>query len=179
MSIKNTAIKGVVCSVMSILAIVFGLDNNLRVSEKGLAHIANTEGCRSQSYQCSAERWSIGMGHAIGVKEGEMWDETRIAKTFIEDVRIAENTVRRLIEKTPTQGELDMMTSFVFNLGRGNFAKSTLLKKFNEGDNKEACSEYLRWVYVSGKDCRKPESNCQGIPARREIEARVCLIGWS
>ena len=178
MTIKIRLAKGAVCSVLSILAIVFNFDDNLNVSENGLMHIANAEGCRQQAYQCSAERWTIGLGHAIKVKAGEAWSEEEIAIAFIDDIENAETVVKRLITQPATQGEFDMMVSFVFNLGAGNFAKSTLLKKFNSGD-KSACDEYLNWIFVSGKDCRKAESKCHGILSRRKIEAKVCKKGWS
>lgn len=174
----NKLAQGVVCSVLSILAIAFNIDDDLRVSENGMRHIANAEGCRQQAYQCSANRWSIGLGHAGEISEGEVWSEEDIATAFVKDVALAEAAVTRLITLPANQGEFDMMTSFVFNLGQGNFAKSTLLKKFNAGENQAACNEYLRWVFVDGKDCRKSENKCGGIPARRSIETQVCLSGW-
>lgn len=184
MSTKKTAISavaGVICSVMAVLAVVDNKAPDISVSKQGLAHIADAEGCRLKAYQCSAKVWTIGLGHTQTVTK-----ETRIsldtaADLFIADVKQAEQVVKKLIKQAPTQstqGELDMMTSFVINLGAHNFKRSTLLKKFNAGDKKGACNEYLRWVYVNKKDCRIKASNCSGIVKRRIQERNICLNGW-
>jgi len=177
-SIKNRVITSTVCSVMAVLAIVFDGGSGLKTSDRGLEHVANQEGCRLAAYQCSANKWTAGLGHTRNIKEGTEITLEQAAEYFIEDVAKAEKVVTSAITKTPSQGEFDMMVSFVFNLGSGNFNRSTLLKKFNAGQNEQACNEYLRWVYVNGKDCRIAENNCRGIVTRRKQERNVCLNGW-
>ncbi|MGF1842271.1 lysozyme [Vibrio clamense] len=178
MSLKTKAIKGVVCSIASVLAIVFNIDSELRTSENGLRHVAGEEGCRLKPYQCSADVWTAGLGHTQGVTPGVRLTERQVAEYFVEDIAAAERVVSKYITQTPSQGEFDMMVSFVYNLGAGNFAASTLLKKFNQGDGEGACNEYRRWVFVNGKDCRLKQSHCAGIPKRRAKEQSVCLSGW-
>ena len=178
MSIKTKAIQAVVCSVTSVLAIVFTIDSELSVSENGLRHIANEEGCRLKSYQCSANVWTVGLGHTKGVTKERHITEKEAAENFVESVSAAERVVNKRITQKPNQGEYDMMVSFVYNLGAGNLARSTLLKKFNRGDRTGACNENPRWVFVNGKDCRLEKSNCAGIPKRRSKEQDVCLNGW-
>ncbi|MGR5209336.1 lysozyme [Vibrio rotiferianus] len=178
MTLKTRAIQGTVCAVASVLAIVFNIDSELSVSENGLRHIANEEGCRLKAYQCSANVWTVGLGHTKGVTERTKITERQAAEKFVESVAAAEKVVKKYITKTPKQGEYDMMVSFVYNLGAGNFKSSTLLKKFNHGDNIGACKQYPRWIYVNGKNCLIVESNCGGIPKRRNKEQHVCLNGW-
>lgn len=178
MSLKTRAIQAAVCSVASVLAIVFTIDSELSVSENGLRHIANEEGCRLKAYQCSANVWTVGLGHTQGVTKNTQITKKQAAEQFVKNVAAAEKVVKKHITQTPSQGEYDMMVSFVFNLGAGNFARSTLLKKFNQGDHLGACNEYPRWVFVNGKDCRLEQSNCAGIPKRRSKEQHVCLNGW-
>lgn len=178
MSLKTKATQAAVCSITAILAIVFNIDDGLSVSENGLRHIANEEGCRSKAYQCSAHVWTVGLGHTQGIKQGDSATNEQIANYFVKDVGQAESVVKKHITQTATQAEYDMMVSFVFNLGAGNFANSTLLKKFNQGDHQGACLQYPRWVYVNGKDCRLEDSNCEGIPKRRDKEKNICLHGW-
>ena len=178
MSLKTKAIQAVVCSVTSVLAIVFTIDSELSVSENGLRHIANEEGCRLKSYQCSANVWTVGLGHTKGVTKDTHITEKQAAEKFVESVAAAEKVVKKLITQKPNQGEYDMMVSFVYNLGAGNFADSTLLKLFNQGKSIEACQQYPRWIYVNGKNCLIVESNCAGIPKRRSKEQDVCLNGW-
>lgn len=62
-----------------------------------------------------------------------------------------------------------------YNLGLAKCAKSTFIRRLNAGDP-DACDEILRWVYVGGKDCRDPASNCRGIVIRREEEAALCRL---
>ncbi|MBN3574016.1 lysozyme [Vibrio neptunius] len=178
MSLKTKAIQAVVCSVAAVLAIVFTLDAELTTSENGLRHIANQEGCRLTPYQCSADVWTAGLGHTQGVTQDTLLTEPQAAEYFVKDIAAAEQVVNTHLIQTPSQGEYDMMVSFVFHLGAGNFARSTLLKKFNQGDRVGACNEYPRWVFVDGKDCRLKQSNCAGIAKRRSIERDVCLNGW-
>ncbi|MEZ8234808.1 lysozyme [Vibrio splendidus] len=178
MSIKTKVVQTVVCSVASVLAIVFTIDSELSVSENGLRHIANEEGCQLKPYQCSANVWTVGLGHTQGVTKDTKLTENNVAEYFVKDIAAAERVINKHLTQPPNQGEYDMMVSFVYNLGAGNFTRSTLLKKFNQGDHQGACNEYPRWVFVNGKDCRLKQSNCAGIPKRRAKEQHVCLSGW-
>lgn len=178
MSLKTRAIQAGVCSVASVLAIVFNIDDGLGVSESGLKHIANEEGCRLKAYQCSADVWTVGLGHTQGVNQDTVLTLDEVAENFVDSIASAEKVVKRHIKHTPLQGEYDMMVSFVYNLGAGSFYKSTLLKKFNQNDRVGACEQYPRWVFVNKKDCRIDTSHCAGIPKRRAKEREVCLNGW-
>lgn len=174
-----SAVAGIVCSVMAVLAVVDNKAPDISVSKQGLAHIANAEGCRLKAYQCSANKWTVGLGHTHGVSKHTQISLERAADLLIADVKHAEQTVKKLIKHAATQGELDMMTSFVINLGAHNFKHSTLLKKFNAGDKLGACNEYLRWVYVNKKDCRIKANHCAGIARRRQIERDICVNNWA
>ncbi len=49
------------------------------------------------------------------------------------------------------QCQFDALVSFVFNVGGGNFRKSTLLKKVKVNpDDNSILDEFLRWVYAKG-----------------------------
>lgn len=174
---KKLAVK-TVCSVAAVLAVVFGMNTDLVTSQRGLEHIANLEGCRTQAYQCSANKWTNGLGHTSGVSEGDTVTIEEVATNYVEDVKAAEQVVISNLKVDVTSAQFDVLVSFVFNLGQGNFKRSTLLKKFNNGDATGACQEFIRWVYVNGKDCRIDTNNCSGIVKRRIIERDVCLNGW-
>ncbi|MFN6817548.1 glycoside hydrolase family protein, partial [Proteus mirabilis] len=57
--------------------------------------------------------------------------------------------------------------SFTFNVGTSAFARSTLLKKLNAGDQYGACEEMKRWVYAGGSVWR-------GLVSRRDAESALC-----
>ena len=60
--------------------------------------------------------------------------------------------------------------SFHYNVGGGNFRRSTLLRHLNAGLRVEACNELPRWVYA--KDIKLP-----GLVTRRAAERDLCLKG--
>ncbi|MFA0690613.1 lysozyme [Vibrio splendidus] len=174
---RNAISKGV-CSVLAVLAIVFNSNPNMKTSQQGLAHIANLEGCRTQAYQCSANVWTHGLGHTLGVKQGDAVTSEQIARNFIADVQGAEKSVNKYLTTNVTQAQFDVLVSFVFNLGVGNFKRSTMLKLLNQNQQLKACLELSRWVYVNGKNCNNPDSQCSGLVKRRELEKNACLNGW-
>ncbi|MEZ8800542.1 lysozyme [Vibrio splendidus] len=171
-------INKTVCSVAVVLSIVFSLAPNMQTSQQGLEHIANLEGCRTKAYQCSADVWTNGLGHTAGVKPGDVVSEEHIARNFIADIKAAEKSVNQYLTVDVTQAQFDVLVSFVFNLGAGNFKRSTMLKLFNQNQSSKACLELSRWVYVNGKSCRDPDSQCSGVVKRRELEQQACLNGW-
>lgn len=64
--------------------------------------------------------------------------------------------------------------SFGYNVGAASFCGSSMARKLKAGDVPGACAELSRWVYVAGKDCRAPSSNCGGIVKRRAEERAMC-----
>jgi GH24 family phage-related lysozyme (muramidase) len=57
------------------------------------------------------------------------------------DIHWAANVVSNLVHISLTQGEFDSLTDFVFNVGAGNFANSTMLK---------FCKRRFKAVLISG-----------------------------
>jgi lysozyme len=66
-----------------------------------------------------------------------------------------------------TQGQLDALTDFAYNLGISALRKSTLLKKVNASDFAGAALEFGRYRFAGGKDCRIRANGCYGIVTRR------------
>ena len=50
-----------------------------------------------------------------------------------------------------TQGQLDALVSFSFNLGLGTLQRSTLRQKHNRGDFEGAAEEFLKYTKAGGK----------------------------
>lgn len=138
----------------------------MKVSTKGKNLIKKFEGLRLKAYQCPAKIWTIGYGHTLFVQPGDIIDENKANIFLKEDVRMFENNVNELVHVSLNQNQFDALVSLVFNIGVGNFKKSTLLKKLNSGDMSGASEELLRWVYVKGK-----KSN--GLIHRRNAEKKL------
>jgi lysozyme len=128
--------------------------------------------------------WTIGWGHAIMVgNEFLRGKENRKAafnlypggltlkqaeQLLRGDVLDACRDVESLVEVALSDNQFGALVSFTFNLGRGNLAKSTLLRKLNAGDYAGAAAEFHKWNRAGGKVL-------QGLVARRAAEAELFL----
>lgn len=158
--------------MLSVAAII-GVFAVRKLNKTGIDLIKEFEGFSSTVYLDKAGLPTIGYGHLI--KEGETFTEITMQQAeeiLKRDVLEAENTVNRLVKVKLTQNMFNSLTSFVFNVGSGAFASSTLLRKLNTGDVEGAAGELLRWKYVTVNG-QKKESN--GLLARRETEQRLFL----
>ena len=143
----------------------------LTLSLAGLGLIRTHEGTVYTAYADPAWGWkvpTICSGHTKGVYRGMTATKAECQRFLQEDTKEATAAVLRLSEVPLSQGELDAYTSFVFNAGAGNFAKSTLLKRLNAGRRVDACNELLKWDYAAGK-------RLAGLTTRRKAERDVCL----
>lgn len=91
------------------------------------------------------------------------------AESFLaRDVAQAALFVRSTTQAQLSQGQFDALVSFVFNVGQGNYATSTLKKRLAAGDYQGAADEFGRWVY--GTDAQGRKVRLKGLAARREEE---------
>ncbi len=98
----------------------------------------------------SGHPWTIGVGHTgPEVKEGTVWSDKQVTDTLRKDVASREDAINRLVGVKLTQDQFDVLVEFVFNISGppdfGSFARSTLLRKLNEGKYQAAADEFLKW----------------------------------
>lgn len=122
----------------------------MEYSKTGLLLTERFEGCRLTAYQDSVGLWTCGYGHRFGVHEGTTCTPDQAGAWLAEDVQSAVGSVNRLVKVTLTQPEFDACCDFVFNVGVGNFAGSTMLKKLNAGDYAGASDEFEKWSLAGG-----------------------------
>lgn len=123
------------------------------------------EGCRLEAYKDAAGVPTIGYGHTKNVRMGDKISEYWAKEMLREDIEEAEWLVKEL-GVVKTEGQLDALVSFVFNLGIGRLKKSTLLKVIRKGGSMQQIKkEFKRWVFAGGKQL-------PGLVKRREWEAR-------
>ena len=141
----------------------------MQISKKGLDLIRKYEGLQLAAYVCPGGKLTIGYGHTgPDVKAGKTIDVERANELLINDVQRFESAVNELVTVPMTQGMLDALISFSFNLGVGSLKSSTLLKKLNADDREGAANEFLRWNKAKGKVLA-------GLTARRESERELFL----
>ena len=130
----------------------------MKISENGLDLIKKFEGLSLKPYLCSAGIPTIGWGNTFyeNMKKVTLQDETITEEradslfNFLVTTNFV-NVVNRLVIVDINQNQFDALVSFVYNLGSGNFEKSTLLKKVNQEDFIGASLEFEKWNRARGK----------------------------
>lgn len=122
----------------------------MKTGINGIELIKKFEGCVLKSYKCPAGVWTIGVGHTgtvLGRKvcEGMKVSETQAIKILRTDLKKFEVSINQYVNDPLTQNQFDALVSLVFNIGAGNFKKSTLLKKLNSKDYFGASKEFAKW----------------------------------
>lgn len=136
----------------------------MKCSKEGLALIKKFEGCRLESYRCSANVLTIGYGHTGGVLETDVITQDDADKLLEEDIAKFEKYVNDNVIVELNQSQFDALVAWTFNLGVGNLRQSTMLKKLNEGDYKSVPFEMRRWNKAGGK-------TLDGLIRRRQAES--------
>lgn len=138
----------------------------MKIAITGVKLIQDFEGLELKAYKCPAGVWTIGYGHTKGVKQGDVITPAQATAYLQADLADAEKTVNSQNLKI-NQNQYDALVSFTFNVGTGNFLKSTLLKKVKiNPDDTSIRSEFAKWKYGSGKVL-------PGLVRRREAEANL------
>ena len=125
--------------------------------------LCNFEGYRSSAYQCSAGARTIGHGHTKGVKRGDKVTKFQAMKLLEEDLQ---PIYKELQKYGLQQSQFDALADLIFNIGLGNWLKSTIRSKVKANNkDKTIANEFRRWRYCNGK-------LLPGLVHRREWEAR-------
>ncbi len=134
----------------------------MKASINGVKAIAEHEALRLRAYDDAQPNklitsksqvigtLTIGYGHTKGVYVGQTITKQQAESFLSEDVQYAVNAVKRLVNVDINQNQLDALTSFVFNIGEGRFAKSTLRKLLNQKLYNEAAEQFFVWNKPSG-----------------------------
>lgn len=86
------------------------------------------------------------------------------------DMQGAAAAVARRVKTALLECEAAALISWVYNLGEGSLAKSTLLSRLNAGEKTAVPAEMRKWVYHEGKPL-------VGLLRRRWAEAAIFLGG--
>lgn len=90
----------------------------MKISQKGIDLIKKFEGCRLDSYKCSAGKWTIGYGHTAGVTAGQKISQAQAEAYLRADLEKFEKLVAKYDNVYRwTQNEFDALVSFAYNTG--------------------------------------------------------------
>jgi GH24 family phage-related lysozyme (muramidase) len=146
----------------------------MKTGERGLKLIKEFEGCKLKAYQCPAGVWTIGIG-STHYGDGTPVTKNRTLPNEGAALALLAATIgqyEKAVNATDvelTQNEYDALVCLCYNIGAGNFFKSTLVKMLKAGDDKaEIAKQFLRWDKAGGK-------SLAGLTRRRNAEAELFL----
>ncbi len=123
------------------------------INAAGLEIIKRNEGLRLDAYPDPAtggDPWTIGYGHTGQVHEGMTISQAQADAYLAEDLDKFETGVNDLIEQA-TDNQFSAMVSLSYNIGLGNFEKSSVLKLHNAGEYPAAANAFLMWNKAAGR----------------------------
>ncbi len=128
----------------------------MTISERGKKWLKSTEQLRLKPYvddyaPTPRIEYSIGYGHQIQPGEDYLMNgitEAKAEELFNQDILKYAGAVSNGLKVAVSQNVFDALVSFCYNIGVTGFAKSTLLKMFNEKKSpKEIAAFWLRtWI---------------------------------
>ena len=130
----------------------------MKLSDKGYDLIKKFEGYSDRPYKCPAGISTIGYGNTyypngtkVKITDKQITREyaneilAHTADEFADDVL-------KLVKSKISVNQLNALTAFAYNVGMGNFQKSTLLKLVNINPNDAMIAkEFLKWNKAGGK----------------------------
>lgn len=129
------------------------MDNAVDIAMKLIiAH----EGWSAKAYKCPAEIWTVGWGRtgkdvnekSVTTKAAEeVWLRKRI-EDEISFVRL--KALNPEIGQQLNDNQVAALVSFIYNVGRGNWASSGVRRFLLVGDETKAKAAWARWVRAGG-----------------------------
>jgi lysozyme len=143
----------------------------MRLTREGVALIKRYEGFRGEAYRDAVGVWTIGYGHTAmagppEVKPGMTIDRAEAAAILDRDVEMFAQGVAKLIARPVTEQQFSALVSFAYNVGLGNFRKSSVLSAVNAGELDVVPRRFQLWVKAGGR-------TLPGLVKRRAAEAAL------
>ena len=143
----------------------------MKLNQKAIDLIKSFEGLELKAYKDAVNVLTIGYGHTSmagdpKVTPGMVITAQEAEAILVKDLQKYEGYVRQYVKVDLNDNQYGALVSFVYNLGPGNFKKSTLLKKVNTHDFTGAALEFAKWNKAGGKVLK-------GLTRRRAAEAAL------
>ena len=100
-------------------------------------------------------------------EDNRVWSKEELVKIFRDDLVSFERGVLRLAPNLAgRQGAFDACVAFSFNVGLGNFQRSTIRMKIGREEWEGAAEAFMSWTKAGGKELR-------GLVLRRTAERQL------
>ena len=145
----------------------------MKLSDKGYDLIKRFEGYSDRPYKCPANISTIGYGNTYYPNGTKVKiTDPKITREYANEI-LAHTAdefaadVLKLVKSKISVNQLNALTAFAYNVGMGNFQKSTLLKLVNINPNDAMIAkEFLKWNKAAGKELK-------GLTNRRIAESAL------
>lgn len=121
----------------------------LDTNQQGIDVITQSEGLRLEAYTLNGQTL-IGYGHAATAKPGMRITEAKAEELLRRDLQTCETAIEDTVTVALTENEFSGLVPLCYNIGTGNFAKSTVVRKLNEGAYEQAADAILLWNKAGG-----------------------------
>ena len=123
----------------------------MNISDNGLSLIEQFESLKFKAYKDIRGILTIGYGHTgSDVTDGLIISKNQAEILLKNDAQVTVQTINRLVKVVLNQNQFDALCSFIFNVGSGNFASSTMLKLINQSNFTDAANEFPKWDKAAG-----------------------------
>lgn len=143
------------------------------VAIMAVAFIGGWEGLRTYSYKDIVGVWTACYGETKGIGPGMKFTKAECDEMFVDSglARHERALLRCLNEPhvVPDKTYVSFL-SLAYNIGEGGFCRSTVVKRWNRGDQVGACDAILAWNKAGGRVV-------QGLVNRRKAERKLCIEG--
>lgn len=145
----------------------------MRLTDDGIALVKRFEGFRQEAYRDPAGVWTIGYGHTGRAAPPPVEPGMTVTPEEGEAILRADldHFVARagpLIERPVTANQFSALISFAFNVGVGNFKRSSVLLAVNEGRLDEVPGRLALWNKAGGRVLK-------GLVRRRMAEGELFM----
>ncbi|MGH0004064.1 lysozyme [Pseudovibrio ascidiaceicola] len=137
-----------------------------------LAFVGTWEGLRTTAYRDIIGKPTICYGETLGVKMGDTATKAQCDAMLLKSLKRHEAGMRRCL-KYPDKIPIKTYVAFVsltYNVGVGNFCRSTARRRLNAGDWSGACQAATWFNRAGGR-------KVQGLVNRRQAEYKLCMQG--
>ena len=137
------------------------------INDAGLKIVKDAEGLRLTAYADPATHgapWTIGYGHTRLVRPHMVIKQAEAEVFLHADLFDAESAVSSHVTVSLNENQFSALVSFVFNLGAGVLAHSSLIRDLNKSIFEHVPADLLQYNHAAGRVM-------PGLTKRRKAEA--------